>query len=89
MEMPKHDFYCPAGHIVKETPVMRNEHDGSPVRLQVILEPLDGLNVKVVGRLIKKEQVRLLEKDLGQLYPHVPSLAERLCFPVKFIFLES
>jgi hypothetical protein len=37
--------------------------------LEVPLEPLDGLEVQVVGRLVQEQDFGLLEQQLGQQRP--------------------
>ena len=43
----------------------------------------------MVGRLVKKEYVRLLHEELSKLYTHTPSSRELLCRTVKVATLES
>ena len=38
----------------------------------------------MVGGFVQQEKVRVLEKDFGKFYTHVPALAESLGRPVKF-----
>ena len=47
---------------------MRDGHDGAGVIVQELLEPEHRLRVKVVGGLVKKQQVRCLEKQTTQGY---------------------
>ena len=41
---------------VKESPVVRDENDGSIVVVQVFLEPLQGVDIEMVRRFVQKEQ---------------------------------
>ncbi len=43
----------------------------------------------MIRRFVEQQQVRLREKDLGQLDPHVPTLAERLGPASEIFVLES
>ena len=43
----------------------------------------------MIRRLVEQQQVRLREQDLGQLDPHVPTLAERLGPAPEVLVLES
>ena len=47
---------------------MRDGHDSAGVIVQELLKPEHRLRVKVVGGLIKKQQVRCLEKQTTQGY---------------------
>ena len=58
MNPSDHDLDSPVRHIVKELPVMRNQHKRSLIIFQVTFKPFDRLYVKVVGRLVKKKHVR-------------------------------
>jgi hypothetical protein len=44
-------------------------HDRARVLLQVLLEPEHALGVEMVGRLVKQQQVRLLQQELAQRDP--------------------
>ena len=89
MNPADHDLHCPVRHIVEELPVVRNQHKRTLVLLQITLEPLDRLNVKMIRRLVKKKDIRLRQQNLGKLDTHVPALAESLRRPRKLIVLES
>ena len=62
--------------IVDEGPVVADEHHGTGTRLQELFEPLDGLDVEVVGRLIEQQHVRMLQEELGQFDAHAPAARE-------------
>ena len=89
MDVPQHDLHGARGHIVQELPVVADQQDGGAAPLQVILQPLDGLDVQVVGRLVEQHQVRAAEQDLGQLDAHVPALAESLGLAAQLIVPET
>ena len=52
----------PSGNVVKEIPVVGYRDDGALVLLQMRFKPLYALGIKMVGRLVKKQHVRLLQK---------------------------
>ena len=79
--MSKQYLSSAVSYVIEELPVMRNQKNRTPETFQIIFEPLDGLDIKVVGRLVKKKDFRLREKNLCKLNPHVPPLTERLGFP--------
>jgi len=62
--------------VVKELGVVRH-HDGSARGvLQVVLEPSDVLDVQVVGRLIKQENIGRLEDSTAESELHLPTTGE-------------
>ncbi|MNC50321.1 hypothetical protein D3C75_995540 [compost metagenome] len=46
--------------------IMGNQQKCIRVLLQVISQPVNVLNIQVVGRLIKQQYIRLLQQQLGQ-----------------------
>src|SRR5437879_4650169 len=52
--------------LVEEMAVVRNDDKNAFVGGQVILEPVDGIEVEIVGGLVKKERGRVAEKGLGE-----------------------
>ncbi|ROV98021.1 hypothetical protein VMCG_07082 [Cytospora schulzeri] len=62
---------------VEETRVVRHD-DGSAVRvLKVVLEPLHVLDVQVVGRLVKQQDIGVLEDGTAQSELHLPTTRQR------------
>ncbi len=60
---------------------MRDYNDRAFVVLDVLLHPLDGGQVQVVGRLVEHEKSGLLQQQLGQHHAHPPAarkLSQRL-----------
>src|SRR5882762_4492989 len=51
---------------IEEMAVVRNDDENAFVGGQVILEPMDGIEVEIVGGLIEKERGRVAEKGLGE-----------------------
>ena len=66
MQLTAVDLTDPLGHVVKEVTVVGDGQDGTWVRLEVALQPVDGLGVQVVGGLVEEQQVRLLDEELAQ-----------------------
>ena len=62
-------------HGVEDSPVVRDEKDGSRKRLERRLERLAALEVEVIRRLVEHEEVRPGRDDERQREP--PSLAAR------------
>ena len=59
--------------LIHEIPVVGNHQDGSGVVFQVSLEPQQGQEVQVVGRFVQHQEVRLQDKELGQVRAHDPA----------------
>ena len=70
------DFDGAVGHVVDEGTVVRHEHHGTGIDLEEVFEPLDGLDVEVVGRFVEQEHVRTTEQEFRQLDTHAPSATE-------------
>ena len=56
-------FQNPSRDIVQEVAVVGNGYDGALILLQMRFEPLYALGIEVVGRLVEKQHVGLLEKQ--------------------------
>ena len=61
---------------VEEIAVVRDGQNGPPEVLEVVLEPLGRLHVEVVGRLVEKEDVRLLEDEPREVDARLLSAGE-------------
>ena len=59
----------PSRHIVEEIAVVRNAQYGSLIALQVLLQPIDGLCIQVVRRLVQQQHVRRLQQQATQGHP--------------------
>ena len=70
------DFHRADGDVVQEGSVVRNHQDSTIIGFQEAFEPLDGLDVEVVGGLVEKQEIRLFQQDFGQLHAHLPAVAE-------------
>ena len=64
------DVHDVGGYGIQEVPVVRDDDDGVVVVGQEILQPADGVDVQVVGRLVEDEHVRIAEQGTGQQYAH-------------------
>ncbi len=63
-------------HPIEERPVVRHQDHGAGVVAEVVLQPDDGLEIEMVGRLIEQQHGRPLEQELRQRYSHLPAAAE-------------
>ena len=59
----------PTGDIVEEVAVVRDAQHRALVLLEVLLQPVDGLGIEVVGRLVQKKHIRLLQQQSAQRHP--------------------
>ncbi len=74
-------FQNPCGQVLQECTVVGDEQYGAVEAGQRLLEPGDGADVQVVGRLVQQQQVRLRNQRLGQQHASPPAagqLGERL-----------
>ena len=66
-------FQYPARDMVEEVTVVSHGNDRALILLQVLLEPVDRLGIKVVSRLIEQEHIGLLQQQATQC--HTATLA--------------
>ena len=63
---------------VEKIAVVRDQHEGERILQQILLEPVAGFEIEVVGGLVEQQQVRLFEQQLGQRDAHLPAAGEFL-----------
>ena len=63
--------------MIHEVAVMADEQHRAPVGVQVVLQPGDGLQVKMVGRLVQQEQIRLGQQHPAQAQPGALAAGEQ------------
>ena len=78
VQRPQVHLGDPRDDRVEEVAVVRHEDDRERVVVEVLLQPVAGLEVEVVGRLVEQQQVRPAEQQLGQRDAHLPAAGERL-----------
>ena len=61
-------FQNPSGHMVQEVAVVCHGNHRTLVLLQVLLQPVDTLGIEVVGGLVQKQDVRLLQQQPAQCH---------------------
>ena len=64
-------------HAVEEVSVVRDDDDGAGVILEVAFEPVDAVDVEVVGGLVEEEDVGAAEEEAGEGHAHTPSARKR------------
>ncbi len=57
---------------------MRDQHEGERIIGQILLQPVAGFQIQVIGRLVQQQQVRLFEQQFGQRDAHLPAAGEFL-----------
>ena len=77
------------GQLIEKIAVVRNHEDGAGILAQVFLEPLQGFQVQMVGRLVQHQQVRLLHQQAGQVRAHHPAAAHLAQGPMEILFAET
>jgi hypothetical protein len=73
------------GHI-EEVAVVGDEDVGVGVVVEVVLEPVAGLEVEMVGGLVEQEEGGFLQEEFGEGDAHLPSAGKffGLALPVFF-----
>ena len=72
------DFDRDVRQRTQEIAVVGDQHQRSLIRLEVLLEPVDGGEVEVVGRLVEEEEIGLGREHARQLRAHAPAAGKRL-----------
>ena len=68
---------------------MRDHEHGAVVALQILLEPLDRLDIEVVGGLVEQEDRRTTQQQLRQLDAHAPAARELARGAVEILAPEA
>ena len=66
-----------AGDVVQEALVVRDDHRAAGVVGQELLEPADGQDVEVVGRLVEQQDVDAADQDLRQQHAQLEPARQR------------
>ena len=62
---------------VEERPVVRRDEQRAGPPAEVLLEPFEGVEVEVVGRLVEQQQVRIGDDQPGQRRPRLLAAGQR------------
>ena len=89
VEAAHRDLEGTRGDVVNEGAVVADDDDRLPRLDEEVFEPLDRLDVEVVRRLVKKEDIRLLQEELCQLDTHTPSPTELARLSLEVASLEA
>ena len=83
------DLHRTGGHVIQKGAVVRDEQHRAVVVFQVILEPLDRLDVQVVGRLVQQENRGPAQQQFRQLDAHAPAARKFARGTLEVATLES
>ena len=62
--------------MVEKRTVVRHQHHRPRIVGQIVLQPYNTFDIKVIRRLVEQQEIGSAEQQLGQLNPHLPSSAE-------------
>ena len=77
------------GYIVQESTVVAHQHHRAGEAGEEVLEPEDGLDVQVVGRLVQEQDIVLLEQQFGQFDAHAPTAGKQAGVLVEIRAFEA
>ena len=74
---------------VEEVAIVRDQDVALGVRSQIVFEPVAGLQVEMVRRLVEQQKIGLLEEQLGERDAHLPATGELFSPPLPVFLAES
>ena len=74
---------------VHELAIVRGHQQRAGIALQELLQPDDGFDIEVVGRLVHQQHVGPAEQHAGQRDAHFPAAGERADVAIDLIVLEA
>ena len=81
-----HDF---ADRHIQKVAVMRDKHKRVRIFGEIFFEPVASFEIEMIRRLIQKQQVRLLQQQLGKRDAHLPSAREFVSLPIPIVLTKS
>ena len=79
------DLNDPVHHLVQEVAVVGHGEHGAFELLQILLQPLGGPQVQVVGGLVQQQDVRVLQNQAAQVHPGLLSAGELVKGPLAHL----
>ena len=70
---------------IQEVSVMAYNNDSIVEVFKIVFKPMDGLKVKVVGRLVQKKNIWISKKCLGKKYPDLQVIFDF----IHLLFMKS
>ncbi len=74
---------------VKKIAIVRDQDVAVGIAVEIVLQPIAGFEVQVVGRLVEQQQAGLLQQQLGQRDAHLPSAGKLLRLPGPVMLAEA
>ena len=74
---------------VHELAVVRGHQQRAGIGLEELLQPDDGFDIEVVGRLVHQQHVRPAEQHARQRHAHLPAAGERADIAIDLVVLEA
>ena len=87
--MSQRELHGAGCDIIQKSSIVRDKQYCAVVALEILLQPLDTLNIEVVGRLIQKENGWATQQELRQLNTHTPAARKFRCGTVEVGALET
>ncbi|OIQ74318.1 hypothetical protein GALL_440340 [mine drainage metagenome] len=75
-ELAAVEMHGDAAHRVEKFAVVRNDQQQTGIARQPLLQPDQGVEIEVIGRLVEQQAVAGREKRLRQGQPHAPAAGE-------------
>ena len=72
-DLTQRQLHRAVGHVIQKSTVVRDEQHRAVVILQILLQPLDRLDVEVVRRLVEQKDRRTPQQQFRQLDTHAPT----------------
>ena len=89
IDTPHRNFDRASRDMIHKSPIVTDHYDRLPVIDQKIFQPLDGLDIEVVGWLVQQKHIRFLQQQFCQFDTHTPTTAELACLTVKVFTGET
>ncbi len=83
------DFRDLVDHHVEKITVVRNQHQGVRIIVQIFFQPVARFEIEMVRRLVQQQQVWFLQQQLGQRQPHLPAAGEFVRLPLPVFFAKA
>jgi len=75
--------------LVQEIPVMGDDDHCVLEAGEKMLQPVDGLQVQLVGWFVQKQDIRVTEQGLGQQHPHLVAAVKLLHSFLTHLFRDA
>ena len=76
-------------HHVEKITVVRDQHQGVRIIVQIFFQPVARFQIKMVGGFVEQQQVGFLQQQLGQRQPHLPAAGKFFGLPLPVFFAKA